>query len=220
MLDDSGPDHGSGTGHEPKRHPLDWSKVDTHATETGVDNAIANWDEDDEGKRIEVGEDIVGQTMRGHGSGLGRQVVVQLVVGEPVDGEPAEDGAGLETTLDFVNPLVIEGNPGRALALDKLAGLGTFPEIRSSHVLVELNGVEGPATLHGLPPDAEGLPEDGTGGRRQDVAVATPVEHEWRRGEQDGGECVREPETDKLFSVGHANLADQSTDVDEEVEVL
>ena len=53
-----------------------WTNNQTH-------EKIADRDEDDESKRIQVGQDIIGKSMERHRSSLRGQVVVELVVGEP-----------------------------------------------------------------------------------------------------------------------------------------
>jgi len=60
--------------------------------------------------------------------------------GHTVKREPAENTAGLEATLHFVNPVIVISHPCRALA-GNIARLGCFPESRSSEVLVGPNGV-------------------------------------------------------------------------------
>lgn len=49
--------------------------------------------------------------MQRHGGGLRGQVVVDLVVGDPVEWVPEEHTAGMPATADFVNPGVVEGHP-------------------------------------------------------------------------------------------------------------
>ena len=46
-------------------------------------NQVADGYEDDERKRIQVRQDVVGQTVRVHSGSLRGQIVVQLVVAEP-----------------------------------------------------------------------------------------------------------------------------------------
>jgi hypothetical protein len=50
-----------------------------------VDGEIAERDEDDYGEGVEVGEDVVGRTVYCQCGGLGDEVVVDLVVGEPCE---------------------------------------------------------------------------------------------------------------------------------------
>ena len=83
VLDDGGPDHRGGAGEEARSDLFERREVDANAAQGGVDEEIEDGDADDEGEGVEVGKNVVGDTVRGHGSRLRSQVVVQLVVGEP-----------------------------------------------------------------------------------------------------------------------------------------
>lgn len=137
-----------------------------------------------------------------------------------VDREPQEDGAGFEATGDLVDPLVIKGHPARtALALE-VARLGLFPEVGSAEVLPSPDGVEREATLEGETPDAEGLTEDRALRWGLGVRVAADVQNEGAQAKEHGREHVREPVADVLLGVRHADLTNESTDVDKEIEIL
>jgi len=56
-----------------------------------------------------------------------------------VDGEPPEHPAGLETTCDLINPLVIERHPLRLV--DLFARLCVLPEVRCSELAVGFDRV-------------------------------------------------------------------------------
>lgn len=60
-----------------------------------------------------------------------------------VDGVPEEDGTSFETTLDFVNPLVIEVHPCRPRP-DDSAWLSIIPETAGSEIAVGGDGVKTP----------------------------------------------------------------------------
>lgn len=141
-LDDGCPDHSCGTGVKPHRDFLDGCEADIHFSEEGPEYQIAKWDEDDECKWIEVGEDIVGETVKRHYCGLRSEIVVQLVVGEPVEGNPAKDGAGREASSDFVNPLVVECHPSWATGGLNVGWLDVFPECTVVEPFVRLDWVE------------------------------------------------------------------------------
>ncbi len=83
MLYDSGPDHGRGTSEKAHSDLLERREVETHASKTRVDELITDGDKDDKGEWVEVGKNVVRDTVCGHGGGLRRQVVVKLVVSEP-----------------------------------------------------------------------------------------------------------------------------------------
>lgn len=82
-LDDSRPDHGHGTGEESKGDLLDGSEIDTSFAERGVDDNIAEGNQDDEREGVEVRHDIVGETVSVHDCGLRGKIVVDLVICEP-----------------------------------------------------------------------------------------------------------------------------------------
>lgn len=103
-LDDGGPDHTHGGDVVAGGDTLDGGEVKTHLAEGGVDDGIHDGDHNDEGEGVEVGEDVVGDTADFHGGGLGDEVVVDLVVAEPVKWVVHEDGASSETTAKLINP--------------------------------------------------------------------------------------------------------------------
>ncbi len=149
----------------------------------------------------------------------------QLSVGEilrqlTVNGVPQEDGASFEATTNLVNPLIVKSHPGRTVLASEVAWLRTVPEIRGIQVLPCLRGAPGEATLHCLSPNAHRRSKHRASGRRADVLVATHVKDDWAEQEHDGGERERKPITDELLRIGHADLADQRTDVDEQIKVL
>ena len=101
MLENGGPDHGGGAREEAERDLLERREVQAHAAEEGINlydvingvlgprslckthEEIADGDENDEREGVKVGEDVVRDTVEDHRSSLRRQVIVQLVVGEP-----------------------------------------------------------------------------------------------------------------------------------------
>ena len=128
VLDDGCPDHGQSAGVETCSDFLDGAEVDLHLSQDRVEPEIADWDEDDECEGIEVGEDVIGETVQGHNSGLRGKVVVQLVVGDPVKWIPQENGTSCESTLDLIDPLVVEGHPGWSARWLNCGWLHEFPE--------------------------------------------------------------------------------------------
>lgn len=83
VLGDGGDDHAGAGDDETSSDTLQWGEVESHAAETGVDEAVEDGDEDDQGEGVEVVNDIVGHTIEFHGCGLGGEVVQHLVVGQP-----------------------------------------------------------------------------------------------------------------------------------------
>ena len=157
-----------------------------------------------------------------------------------VNGEPEEHSARLEATLNLINPLVIERHPRRAALALPVARLRGFPEVRCVHILDELDRVQSPAALHRHTPDAESSRQNRALGRRVLVHVTAEEEHDWAEEEDNGGKGVREIEADilsrtaaelgfvllpikagiaHLLGIDHRDLTDQSTNVDEQIEV-
>lgn len=138
------------------------------------------------------------------------------------DRVPQEDGAGLETTGDLVYPLVVKSHPARGLlaVTGDVAGLGGLVEVWSGEVLGKLDWVESPLALGSEAEDAHRGAQDRAGGRRLDVKVVSEPKDNRSRAEDDGREEEREPEPDVLLGVNHADLSNQRTNVNKEVEVL
>lgn len=95
-MDNGSPNHGGATDEETRGHLLDRSEADADLAESGVDDTVVKGDEDEQGEGVEVGENVVGDTVTLHDGGLGDEVVVDLVVAEPEERNPAEDDASLE----------------------------------------------------------------------------------------------------------------------------
>jgi len=51
----------------------------------GVQDQVADWDKDDQSEGVEVVEDIVRNTVQSHDGCLAGEVVVELVVANPVE---------------------------------------------------------------------------------------------------------------------------------------
>lgn len=85
--------------------------MDLHLSQKRIEPEITDGDENDKCKGVEVGQDIVWQTIQLHDGSLRRKIVVQLVICKPVKREPAEDGASSEATAYFIDPSIVEGHP-------------------------------------------------------------------------------------------------------------
>lgn len=80
MLDDGRPDHRSCAEEKPEGDSDDWIEDDTEPTEKWRDDAIHDWNEDDQSERVDILEQIVRDTMSRHLSCLRCQIRVELVV--------------------------------------------------------------------------------------------------------------------------------------------
>lgn len=75
--------------------------------EKRVKTVVENGGHQDDGERVEVGNNVVGNTVGGKHSGEVRGSGTDTVVVEVLDGEEAEDTSGLECAADILNELVI-----------------------------------------------------------------------------------------------------------------
>lgn len=217
-LDHARPYHGRSASVETTGDLLDGGKVDAGFAEGRIDEKIADRDENDERKWIQVGEDVVGEPVQFHDGCLRSQVVVELVVGNPVKWIPAKDGAGGETPSDFIYPLIIKRHPVRSLSCWDVAGFGSGPKGAIVHVLPRSNRVHRPSALLSEEPDLHGLAENAALGWCENVNFAAK-EHDGRTdAKHEGGEEIREPEADIFLRVDHGELTHKSPDVDEQVE--
>ena len=190
VLHDSSPDHGSRTGEEASGYPLDRGKVDAYLAKAWIDEQIADRNDDDQGERVEIVDDIIWDTIGHHRGSLRRQIVDNLPICEPcskrqqvpqlqfserrtIQGKPNENGACLEATTDLVYPVVTERHPLWPLAIWDVARLGRFPEVVSLEVFVQRNRVQRPSSSCGIRPELEGLGEHGTLRGRTMISLAT-----------------------------------------------
>lgn len=219
-LDDHGPHHGGGTDPEPDKDLLDRGEVIAALAKGWIEEGVANRNHDDKGEWVEVVQHIGWETVKLHGGGLGGQVTNGLVVGQPPKWVPSEDGASGETSADFINPGVIERVPYWALVVWSVGWLDGIPEGTVVHVLPGAEWVDGPSALASAEEELDGLGYNRPLWWRLAVTSASPPHDGWTNEEDEGWQGEGQPETDILLSVDHAELADQSTDVDEHVEVV
>lgn len=233
MLENGSPDHGEGSKDETSGDLLDGCEPDALLTEVWVDEDIHDCkglvfvriqelvmltgNDNDDANGVQVLEQIVGDTVELHGGAHARQVGVHLPVGEPEDGNPEEDGAGTETTSNLINPGVVKVVPlGRRGT--EVRWLDLFPHGAVVPVLPGLNGVCGDTASEGLEEELEGRAHDVAARGTENVVLLAEDEDRDTDDEHDGGDKVGKVETDVALSVDHTDLADQCTNVDEEVE--
>ena len=143
LLKDGGVQHGESGDEETGVDTLDGREVDSELPETGVDEVVEDWDEDDDGDGVQVLDQVVGSSVQGHSGGDGTQVTIDLGVAQPEEGEPTEDLASLEGTSDFTNELVVPCDLSRGGTLFVGTGLGDIPETRLLEVAPGRDGVQG-----------------------------------------------------------------------------
>jgi hypothetical protein len=70
VLNNSSPDHGSGTGKEPRSDPLDRGEVYAYPAEARVEEEVEDRYENNQRKRVKIVDDIVGNAIGHHSGGL------------------------------------------------------------------------------------------------------------------------------------------------------
>lgn len=172
---------------------------------------------DDNGDRVEVGENVVGDTTEVHGSAHLSQVGVHLTVCQPENGHPEEYRAGSESTGNLVNPGIVKVVPAWGVG-SKCGWLDSVPHGARVPVPPRLHGVGRHATTESLEKELERWTHDVSARGSENVELLADNKDRQSDDEHDGGKKVSEPEADVSLSVNHANLTNQGTDVDEEVE--
>jgi hypothetical protein len=81
VLNDRGRDHGKRGDAETPCDPLDWREVDSRLAESGIDEEVHDWNEDDQCQGIQVVDQVVWHAVQLHGGGLRCEVVRHLIVG-------------------------------------------------------------------------------------------------------------------------------------------
>jgi hypothetical protein len=79
LDDDASLYHGCGAGVETTCDLFDGRKVDPEVADSRIDKKVKNGDKNEECKGVEVGEDVIGDTIQPHDSCLRGQVVVDLL---------------------------------------------------------------------------------------------------------------------------------------------
>ena len=207
-LNDSCPDHGQCTKEETTGDSLDGGEVDTGLAKCWVDDRVHDWDQDDQSKGIQVGKNVVGESVQRHNGGLRYQVVVELVIGKPVQREPKEHAARCESSSNFIDPLVVKSHPCRPGAIGEPAGLDILPEGTIVEIFVGLHGIDRPSTLVCEQEKLRRLAKNASLGWSASVNVAAEEHDEWADAQHNGREKVRKVEAFKLLSVSHGNLTD------------
>lgn len=163
---------------------------------------------DDDGNRVQVLNDIIGNAVENQGGGLSGEVTSHLVVSQMEDRQVKEDLAGHQTTTDLIDPGIIVSHPSRALVNRNLRGLGVLP--------VE---AEERAALADVEEHAQELGEDGASSGLELVLLLVEGEDDGSNEEEDSGDEEGEPERMILLNVDHGDLTADGSDVDGQVEV-
>lgn len=201
VLNDGSVHHGKGGDPETSGDTVDWREVDLGLAEGGEHEVVHNGQEDDNSDGIEVLHEIVGDAMAGHLTGLTDEVVAEVAVNDPVDRVEAEDLAGNEGTLDFLNKVII---PSQSDAVTHGGLVRWFCGIHF-------------AVLNHHSDNAEAVRDDASLGRAHNVDLLSKNEGE--RADQEHAEAEQEgsPKVDIAFHV-RGGQQRQTAKVDAEVE--
>ena len=164
MLDDSRIGHCQGSENESPSDASDGLEFDAHAAQSGIDEPVANRDEDDDGQGIDVLHDVVRYPVQFHDARLRDEVVQHLVVHDPVDGEEDEDAAGDEAAFELVDEEVV---PRCAVAAAVFVSEGGFC------------GFHVEAVRYPDPHCAEGVYDYGASRWADDVVFFAELEGRW-----------------------------------------
>jgi hypothetical protein len=201
VLNDGSVHHGQRCDPETSHDTVDRWERNLALAEEWHQNLIDNRKEDNNGDWVEVLHQIVGNTMSGHLTTLSDEVVGELAVHNPVDGVETEDLASNEGALDFLDEVVI---PAKCSSLAEASLVGWL-------CTVELAG------LDHHPDNAEGVCNDGTLGRSNNVDFASEDEDQssYEEDAQTQEEC--RPEIDIALHVRSCEQG-EAADIDTEVE--
>lgn len=157
VLNNSSPNHRSGTGKEASSDPLDRSELYADPAEARVKEEVEDRYENYQRKWVKIVDYIVWNAIGHHGGGLGCQVVDHLIICKPyskryrvncdfdvertIQGIPGEHGACLEATANLLHPFVVESHPLGSLAVRDVAWFSRLPKVVGLEVPVESDGV-------------------------------------------------------------------------------
>jgi hypothetical protein len=203
VLDDAGVNHGQRCDPESSYDAVDGREVNPVLAERGHEPLVDNGQEDDDGDGIEILHQIVGNTVEAHLAGLGDEIVGEVTVDDPVNGVEGEDLAGNKSTFDLFDKVVV---PHENLGL---AHTGLVRWLSSIHL----------AVLDHQPDNTEGIGNDGSLRRSDNIDLATEDEDEQPDEEDAETEQVGGPEVDVALQVRGSEQR-QRSGVDAPVEDL
>lgn len=99
--------HGHGRDKESEGNSRNWAELDVIFLEKRVNQAIEDWSEEENCDGIEVLHQVVGNAVSCHLCSLRYEVTRELRVDDPVNWVEHENLAGLKSSLQFFDELVI-----------------------------------------------------------------------------------------------------------------
>jgi len=203
ILDDAGVDHGHGANPETSYDTVDRRERNLVLAKRGHEPLVNNGKEDDDGNWVEVLHQIVGNAVAAHLTSLGDEVVGEVAIYDPVDGVEAEDLASNKGTLEFIDKVIVPVESSVLAESGLVRGLSS----------VKL------ASLEHHPHCTEGVGDDGSLRRSDDVDLATENKNQKTDEEDAEAQEVGRPEVDIALHV-RGSKQRQRSGVDAPVEDL
>lgn len=205
VLQDCDVNEAEGDNAESNDDTVDGSQLEAGLAEQREDDDVEDGDEDDNDSRVDKGQLLGFQPAgAGHVDGHVDKVVVHVVIQSPVHGVDHEDLAGVESTLQIVDKLVVPLERAVVGSGSSLNPVGTSNTIRT--------------VLEGINEAAEGLAEDVALGRAIIVLRATEGKDDDTDNKDNGRD--HEGEIPGLLGDGGGDgLTQHTTNVDGHVEV-
>jgi hypothetical protein len=107
VLDNSVRRSSNGSDEKTKSHASNRSESDAHLLEKRVDEVVHDWDEDDDCKRVEIVEDIVGNSVGGQRGRLSICGSTQTSIINLLDGEEEENSTGSHCATRHPRPGIL-----------------------------------------------------------------------------------------------------------------
>jgi hypothetical protein len=201
VLNNGSVDHGQGCDPETASDTVDWREADVALAQERHEELIDKRQEDDDGNRVEVLHQIVGDTVSSHLAGLGNEVVGEVAVHDPVDRVETENLASNKSTLDLVDKVIV---PSKDCSVSEPSLVRRF---RTIHF----------AVLDHHEDDPESIGDDGALRRSDNVDLATEDEDKSTDEEDAQTQQVGRPEIGIELHVGSRDEG-EGTGVDTKVE--
>ena len=186
--------------------------VDVKPSKRGVQAVVEDGGGGDDGEGVEVGNNVVGNTIGLQHGRQERSGGTETVVVEVLNREEAEDTSTLECAADILNELVTPLNLVLALKTGSsdVGRLGQIPETVTTKLLES-------TTAEADTEDTEDVGKIGAAGRVEDETLAEEPQEKGERKVEDKRDEEGEPPANVLLGVGSGNTH-EATDVDHEVE--
>ena len=184
--------------------------MDATVAKERVEAIVKNGANDNDGQRVEVGDDIVGDTLDVHLSTLETSSAANAVIVPELDGEEAEHASGLERALDILDELVVPAGLSGETVSSTIRGLRRLPPSLAANA-------QNAAAREAVAEDLEDVGEIGTAGLVDNNAGLEPEEQERQGNVEDEGKEESQPPANILGRV-RGGSGHEGTDVDEEVE--